>query len=146
MVWEKFIKNEDSVPILITTYKSVNSFVKVYHGYKDLWKLFINKVLTTTMEPDNVVTKCAVCVKKNDVIVGYLPHGNNGKLSNSAGSYVFRVRSLDKSNVIFDSGSQTSPYFKKWGCQNNICPEEELMIAWRLQVSIKYFSNFFKTN
>ena len=65
------------------------------------------------MEPDNVVTKCAVCVKKNDVIVGHLPHGNDGKLSNSAGFYVFCVHSRDTSNVIFDSGSQTSSYFKK---------------------------------
>ena len=31
------------------------------------------------MEPDNVVDKYAVCVMKNDVIVGHLPHGINGR-------------------------------------------------------------------
>ena len=31
------------------------------------------------MEPVNMVDKYAVCVKKNDAIVGHLPHSKNGK-------------------------------------------------------------------
>ena len=40
-----------------------------------------------------------------------------------------RVHNLDKMNFIFDSDSQPSPDFKKWGCQNNFCPEGELMMS-----------------
>ena len=35
--------------------------------------------LETEMEPDNVMGKYAVCVKKNTSIVGHLPLGKNGK-------------------------------------------------------------------
>ena len=82
MIGENLINTEDSVPIVIivtATDTTVNSFVKGYHAYKDLWKTFANKELTTVMEPNNVVDKYAVCVKKNNVIVGYLPHGKNGR-------------------------------------------------------------------
>ena len=33
------------------------------------------------MEPGNVADKYAVCVKKNNVIVGYLPLGKNGRFA-----------------------------------------------------------------
>ena len=82
MIGENLINTEDSVTIVIivtATDTTVNSFVKGYHAYKDLWKTFANKELTTVMEPNNVVDKYAVCVKKNNVIVGYLPHGKNGR-------------------------------------------------------------------
>ena len=59
----------------------VKCFVKVYHGYKDLWKPFRNKELTTAMKPDNVVDRYAVCVKKNNVIVGHLPLGKDGRFA-----------------------------------------------------------------
>ena len=80
-VGENFINSEDSIPRVITTNKTVNYFVKGYYAYKDLWKPFTNEELTTAMEPDNVVDKYAVCVKKNDVIVRHLPHCNNGRFA-----------------------------------------------------------------
>ena len=43
MIGENFINNEDSIPIVITADKTVNSFVKGYDAYKDLWKPFINE-------------------------------------------------------------------------------------------------------
>ena len=70
MIGENFINTVDSIPIVITSDKTVNSFVKGYHAYKDLWKLFINEELTTAMEPENALDKHAVYVKKNSVIVG----------------------------------------------------------------------------
>ena len=56
-IGENFINNEDSVTIVITSDKTVNSFVTGYHAYKDLWKPFINEELTIVMEPDNAVDK-----------------------------------------------------------------------------------------
>ena len=49
MIGENLINTEDSVPATDTT---VNSFVKGYHTYKDLWKTLTNKELTTVMEPN----------------------------------------------------------------------------------------------
>ena len=51
-VGENLINTEDSVPIVISTDTTVNSFVKGYHAYKDLWKTLTNKELTTVMEPN----------------------------------------------------------------------------------------------
>ena len=70
MIGENFINTEDSISIVITTDKTINCFIKGYHAYNNLWKVFINEELTTSMEPDNVVYKYAVFVKKDDVIVG----------------------------------------------------------------------------
>ena len=81
MIGKNLINNEHSIPIIITSDTIVKSFVKGYHAYKDLWKPFINEELTTEMEPDNVVDKYAVCVKKKNVIVGYLPLGKDGRFA-----------------------------------------------------------------
>ena len=67
-IGESCINNEDSLLIAITTDRTVNSFVKGYHVNKDLWKPLKNERLTTVMEKDKFVDKCAVCVKKNDVM------------------------------------------------------------------------------
>ena len=79
MIGKNLIKDEHSIPIIITSDMIVKSFVKGYHAYKDLQKPFINEELTTAMELDNVVDKYAVCVKKNNVIVGHLPLGKDGR-------------------------------------------------------------------
>ena len=78
---DDLINEEHSVPIIITSDMIVKSFVKGYHAYKDIWKPFINEELTTAMEPGNVVDKYAVCVKKNNVIVGHLPLGKDGRFA-----------------------------------------------------------------
>ena len=41
----------------------------------------MNEELETEMEPDNVMDKYAVCVKKNTSIVGHLPLGKNRKFA-----------------------------------------------------------------
>ena len=42
MIRENVIKIEDSIPIVITTDKTLNSIVEAYHAYKKLLKPFIN--------------------------------------------------------------------------------------------------------
>ena len=81
IIGETFINYEDSIPIVISTDKTVNSFVKGYHAYKDLWKLFMKEELTPATEPYNVVDKYPVCVKKNNVIVGHLPRDKKGRFA-----------------------------------------------------------------
>ena len=77
MIGDNLINDEHLIPIIITSDMIVKSFVKGYHAYKDLWKPFINEDLATAMEPDNVV----VFVKKNNVIVGHLPLGKDGRFA-----------------------------------------------------------------
>ena len=79
MIGDNLINDEHSTLIILTSDMIVKSFVKDYHAYKDLWKSFINEELNTAMVPDNAVDKYAVCVKKNNFIVGDLPLGNNGR-------------------------------------------------------------------
>ena len=79
MIADNLINDEHSIPIIITSDMIVKSFAKGYHPHKGLWKPFINEELTTAMEPDNVIDKYAVCVKKNNVIVGHLPLGKDGR-------------------------------------------------------------------
>ena len=81
MIRKNLISNEDSIPVVITTDKTANSILKGYHALKGLWKAFINEELTTAMEPDNVVDKYTLCLKKNNVIVGHLPHSKNGRFT-----------------------------------------------------------------
>ena len=45
VITENFISDEDSIPVVITTAKKVNSILKGYHALKDLWKAFINEEL-----------------------------------------------------------------------------------------------------
>ena len=59
----------------------IDTYVKGYHVYKNIWKPTVNEELETEMEPDNVMDKYAVCVKKNTSIVGHLPLGKNGKFA-----------------------------------------------------------------
>ena len=98
MIGKNLINDEHSIPIIITSDMIVKSFVKGYHTYKDLWKPFINEELTTAMEPDNAVGKYAVCVKKNNVIVGHLPLGKVGRFAKIF--YFLRVDRYAECKVI----------------------------------------------
>ena len=79
MIGKNLINDEHSIPIIITL--DMKSFVKGYHANKDLWKPFINEELAIAMEPDNVVDKYAVCVKKNNLIGGHIPLGKDRRFA-----------------------------------------------------------------
>lgn len=40
----------------------MESFIKGYHVYKDVWSPKLLEVLTAASEPNNIVDKYAVCV------------------------------------------------------------------------------------
>ena len=76
----KLTQNEE-IPIVIMTNFDINSFVKGYHEYKSIWTPKIGEILSTEREPGNLVDKYAVCVKKENEIVGHLPLGKDGKFA-----------------------------------------------------------------
>ena len=72
---------DEEMPIVVTVNFDVDSYVKGYHEYKSIWTPKIGEKLQTKREPENLVDKYAVCVKKNHKIVGHLPLGRNGKFA-----------------------------------------------------------------
>ena len=71
----KLTENEE-IPILVTTNFDADLFVKGYHEYKSIWTPKIGEIVSTEREPGNVMDKYAVCVKKENEIVG-----KNGKFA-----------------------------------------------------------------
>ena len=76
-----FINEDDLIPVIVKASTEIDTYVKGYHVYKNIWKPTVNKELEIEMEPDNVMDKYAVCLKKSTSIVGHLPLGKNGKFA-----------------------------------------------------------------
>ena len=76
-----FINEDDLIPVIVKTSTEMDIYIKGYHVYKNIWKPTVNEEFENEMEADNVMDKCAVCVKKNTSIVGHLPLGKNGKFA-----------------------------------------------------------------
>ena len=73
------LMQDKEIQIVVTTNFEIDSFVKGYHEYKNIWTPKIGETLSTEREPGNLVDKYAVCVKKNNEIVGHLQLGKDGK-------------------------------------------------------------------
>ena len=69
--------NEELPIVAISSFETVSN-VKGYHVYQSIWVPKNGKTLSTEREPGNPNDKYAVCVKKNECIVGYLPLGRTG--------------------------------------------------------------------
>ena len=52
---------------------SVQSFIRGYHAYMDIWTPVENELLRLIPEPTNSVDRKAVAVLKEDQIVGHIP-------------------------------------------------------------------------
>ena len=68
-----FINEDDLIPVVVKVSIEINTYVRGYQIYKNIWKPSMNEELKAKMEPDNVMDKHSVCVKKNTSIVGHLP-------------------------------------------------------------------------
>ena len=76
-----FINEDNLIPAIVKASAEIDTYVKGYHVYKNIWKPTVNEELETEMEPDNVIDKYVICVKKNTSIVGHLHLGKNGKFA-----------------------------------------------------------------
>ena len=66
---------------------AVESMVRGYHIYKDIWNSYIDEVLPCERERHNIHNPFAVAVKKGANVVSHLPH------SISIACYVFLGKS-----------------------------------------------------
>ena len=94
----KLTQNKEKL-MVVTTDFDVDSFVKGYHEYKSIWTRKIGEMLLTEREPGNMVDKYAVCVKKENEIVGHLPLGKDGKFAKTM-FYFLRVDEYGSCNVL----------------------------------------------
>ena len=95
----KIILEEDEIPLIRTKNFEKISYVKGYHAYKDLWIPVKGEYLRCEREPDNVMDKYAVCVKKENVIVRHLLLGKSGKFAKTI-SYFLRVDELNSCHLV----------------------------------------------
>ena len=51
----------------------IQSFVRGYHAYKDIWDPVVGQMLLLKRQPDNSEDSHAVAVLNEDVIVGHVP-------------------------------------------------------------------------
>ena len=81
---------QNELPIIKLCEYKLDSYVKGYHVYKDIWKPNIGDVLKTEREPRNPVDKYAVAVmQKKNLVVGHLKKGTSGKFAKLI-SYVLK--------------------------------------------------------
>ena len=51
----------------------VQSYVRGYHTYQDIWDPFIGEVLPLEREPNNSEDRFTVAIKRRSDVVGHLP-------------------------------------------------------------------------
>ena len=90
---------DKEIQIVVTTNFEIDSFVKGYHEYKNIWTAKIGKTLSTEREPGNLVDKYVVCVKKNNEIVGPLQLGKDGKFAKTV-FYFLRTNEYGSCDVL----------------------------------------------
>ena len=71
----RIIMDQNEIKVIVTRNFEMVSYVKGYHVYKTLWNPLIGEFLSCERGPDNPMDKYAVCVKKENKIVGHLPLG-----------------------------------------------------------------------
>ena len=60
----------------------LNSYVKVYHDYKDIWKSNTGDEVRAEREPSKPVKYVVVVMKEKRLVLGNLKKGKRGNLQN----------------------------------------------------------------
>ena len=83
--------NEELPMVTINNFETISN-VKGYYVYKGIWVPKIGETLSTEREPGNPKEKYALCVNKNECIVGHLPQGKIGNFAKT----IFYILRADK--------------------------------------------------
>ena len=84
--------NEELPIVTINSFETVSKRYQVYQG---IWVPKIGETLSTAREPGNPKDEYAVCVKKNECIVGHLPLGKTGNFAKT----IFYFLRADKYSI-----------------------------------------------
>ena len=66
------------IPVILNTTLELETYIKRHHVYRKVWTPEVGKKLNVLMEPDN---RDAVCVDKDQTVVGHLKKGGSGKFA-----------------------------------------------------------------
>lgn len=94
----KMIIDQNLINVVMIKEFELASHVKGFHVYKALWTPKNGETLQCEGEPNNPVDKYAVCVKKENKIVGHLPLGKSGKFAKTI-FYFLRADELSSCKV-----------------------------------------------
>ena len=92
--------DQNEIKVIVTRIFEMASYVKGDHVYKTLWNPLIGEFSSCEREPDNPMDKYAVCVKKENKIVGHLPLGKSGKFAKTI-FYFLRADELSSCKIVF---------------------------------------------
>ena len=75
---------QDEIPVILNTFNfkqslELETYIKGHHVYKEVWTPEVGEKLNVLMERDNLADKFAVCVKKDQTVIGHLKKGDSGK-------------------------------------------------------------------
>ena len=93
------LMQDKEIQIVVTTNFEIDSFVKGYHEYKNIWTPKIGETLSTERERGNLVDKYAACVKKNNERVGHLQLEKDGKFATTV-FYFLRVNEYGSCDAL----------------------------------------------
>ena len=92
--------DQNEIKVIVTRNFEMVSCVKGYHVYKTLWNPLIGEFLSCDREPENPMDKYALCVKKENKIVGHLPLGKSRKFAKTI-FYFLRADELSSCKIVF---------------------------------------------
>ena len=69
---------QDEIPVILNTTLELETYIKRHHVYRKVWTPEVGKKLSVLMEPGN---RDAVCVDKDQTVVGHLKKGDSGKFA-----------------------------------------------------------------
>ena len=75
------ICRQGELPLIVTNCLEFETYIKGHHVYKNIWTPMLGEILQVRREPENIVDKFAVCVEKDDRVVGHLKKGDSGKFA-----------------------------------------------------------------
>ena len=95
----RIIMDQSEIKVIVTRNFEMVSCVKGRHVYKTLWNRLIGEFLLCEREPDNPMDNYAVCVKKENKIVGHLLLGKSGKFAKTVFDFL-RADELSSCKIV----------------------------------------------
>ena len=114
----------------------LNSFIRGYHAYLDMWTPFIGEGLLLRREPENVKDRSAVSVQKDGETVGHIPFN----ISNAVSHFLRREFNKGFAEVTGEMVNRGAGYgleipciYRFYGPQPYVTKLEEVIAALRDQ-------------
>ena len=72
---------QDKIPVILSTSLELETYIRGHRIYKEVQTPEVGENLNVLIEPDNRVDKFAVCVEKDQTVVGHLKNRESGKFA-----------------------------------------------------------------